>query len=123
MFGKLFILISLFLWNFTFASLPHLHHHHHHDDLDGLIGDPSPYHLPVHDSEYITPSHPHHLPPPPLHPPPPQHSAPIIEIKPLVERVPVDPAHCALIVPDHRPPVASISPDLPYIDSNNYLVG
>lgn len=111
MFGY-FILISLFLWNSTFASL------HHHEELDGLAPD-TPYGLPVPDSEYISPDSHHHLPPPP---PPPQHAPPIIEVKPLVERVPVNPAHCALIVPDHRPPVASISSGLPYLN-NNYLVG
>ena len=114
MFGPFFI-ISIFLWHFTFASLPHP------DDLHAL---PPPeeaaYPLPVHDADYISP--PHHLDHHPPPPPPPQHAAPIIEVKPLVERVPVNPAHCALIVPDHRPPVASLAPGLPYINSN-YLVG
>ena len=67
------------------------------------------YHVP---EEGYLPTH--HLPPPP--PPPLQHAAPLVhEVKPIpVERTPVDPARCALIVPDHRPPAHS------YIN-NNYL--
>lgn len=100
----------------TIASLPNFDH------LNLPLED-SPYDLSIHSEEYLPSAlhQPVHRPPPPSSP---SHSSayPTASKAPLLKRIPIDPSHCALIVPNHRPPLRPVEDSLTYLN-NNYLIG